>query len=100
MKTKSGKHRLTQKSVNILYKNLKNKENEKDIENAWREFFSQYYNSGSDHILKVISPYDVDGYLEVDDGLFFLFPNSITLIICKYIVLFLFCAKIVDTLIM
>ena len=34
MKTKSGKHRLTQKSVNILYKNLKNKENEKDIENA------------------------------------------------------------------
>lgn len=71
MKTKSGKHRLTQKSVNILYKNLKNKENEKDIENAWREFFSQYYNSGSDHILKVISPYDVDGYLEVDDGLFF-----------------------------
>ena len=71
MKNKKAKYKLTNKLINKLYKDLRNEKSEKDVENAWREFFSAYYNSGSDHDLVVTSPYDTDGYLEVEGGLFF-----------------------------
>lgn len=65
------KPHLTKRLVNKLYKDLRNKDNEKDVENAWREFFSQYYNTNTNHEIKFMSPHGTDGYLEVDTGFFY-----------------------------
>lgn len=56
--------RLTQENVRSLYTSLRNKNNEKDVENAWRKIFSTYFvDKNPDGEASLNSPCKVDGFI-------------------------------------
>ncbi|CAM2857773.1 hypothetical protein FRFR103141_06310 [Fructilactobacillus fructivorans] len=60
-----GNKRITQRDVRLLDETLKNKENEKDVENAWRTIFRKYFveNNDKESSPEMNSPYNVDGLI-------------------------------------
>lgn len=62
--------KLTQQTVRTLLNSLKDAKVEKDVENAWRKVFAQYYidkNPDRD-LYHMDSPYDTDGFISIDDS--------------------------------
>lgn len=57
--------RLPKKSAEVLFKSLKNFTSEKDIENAWRKVFTEYYVENSEEDYDITSPENVDGFISV-----------------------------------
>ena len=65
----SIKKRLTQKSARTLFDSLKAAAVEKDVENAWRKIFVEYFVDKDKYDNYTISsPLDVDGFISADEG--------------------------------
>lgn len=64
------KRRLKKNSAKVLFRNLRNAVVEKDVENAWRKIFTEYYidNQGKDDDYEISSPLDVDGFISTGSG--------------------------------
>lgn len=65
---KALKKRLTKKSAQVLFNSLKSAANEKDIENAWRKVFTEYYVENYDEGFEITSPENVDGFISARSG--------------------------------
>lgn len=67
---KGLKKHLTQKSARILFTSLRKAVVEKDVENAWRKIFTEYYidNQSKDDAYQITSPLDVDGFVSAQNG--------------------------------
>lgn len=65
------KKRLTKKSAQVLFSSLKSAANEKDIENAWRKVFTEYYVENSNEGFEITSPENVDGFISARSGALF-----------------------------
>lgn len=67
---KSVKRRFKQKSARVLFNQLRAAVVEKDVENAWRKAFSEYFvengPKGDDN--RITSPYEVDGFISAQNG--------------------------------
>lgn len=59
---------LPKKSARALFSSLKNARNEKDIENAWRKTFVEYYIDRQKEEYQIASPNDVDGFITAKNG--------------------------------
>lgn len=64
------KNRLKKKNADTLFKSLKEAVVEKDVENAWRKVFTEYYidNQSKDDEYQIKSPLDVDGFISAKSG--------------------------------
>ena len=53
-----------------MFRNLRNAVVEKDVENAWRKIFTEYYidNQDKDDDYEISSPLDVDGFISTGSG--------------------------------
>ena len=62
--------KITQQTVRTLLNSLEDATVEKDVENAWRKVFVQYYidkNPDRD-LYHMDSPFDTDGFISIDDS--------------------------------
>lgn len=68
---KAIKRKFPQTSAKVLFKALKKAVAEKDVENAWRDAFSEYFvkNSPKDEKAVMTSPYKVDGFISTEGNL-------------------------------
>lgn len=62
------KRRLSKKSAKVLFDSLKSAAAEKDIENAWRKIFTEYYVENSKEDYEITSPENVDGFIFTKTG--------------------------------
>ena len=58
---KAIKKNFSQKSARELFQKLKVSANEKDVENAWRDAFTEYYSNERGY--EISSPENVDGFI-------------------------------------
>ena len=65
---KALKKRLTKKSAKVLFNSLHVATAEKDIENAWRKIFTEYYVENSKDGYEITSPENVDGFISTQSG--------------------------------
>ena len=65
------KRKFPQKSARVLFNSLKNAVVEKDVENAWRKAFTEYFveNGPKDENAVMTSPYSVDGFISTEGNL-------------------------------
>lgn len=75
------KKRITKKSVTILHQKLALKKNEKDVEGAWREIFTEYFLKNNNKTEKYIltSPYGTDGFIAPKENISLVFALRILL---------------------
>lgn len=67
---KNLKKRLTKNSAKVLFGSLQKAVVEKDVENAWRKIFTEYYIDKQDtnDEYQITSPLDVDGFIAASSG--------------------------------
>lgn len=65
---KNLRRRLPKKTAKTLFAALKTKETEKDVENAWRKVFTEYYVERQNEGYQISSPENVDGFISVESG--------------------------------
>lgn len=68
---KAIKRKFPQKSARVLFNSLNNAVVEKDVENAWRKAFTEYFveNGPKDENAVMTSPYSVDGFISTEGNL-------------------------------
>lgn len=59
---------LPKQSAKTLFSSLRVANNEKDVENAWRKAFTEYYVERQDEGYQITSPNDVDGFISAENG--------------------------------
>jgi len=65
---KELKSRLTKKAAKVLFDSLKVSASEKDVENAWRKIFVQYYIDNGKEDYQISSENNVDGFIYTNSG--------------------------------
>lgn len=64
------RRRLKKSSAKVLFDSLRKAVVEKDVENAWRKIFTEYYieNHENNDEYQITSPLDVDGFISASNG--------------------------------